>query len=274
MRPLADPSLQCVTLIATKDRLPHLLERSLPSVSRQERPPQALIIVNDGPTFTTELVRQITDLLFPIPVVILTNACSPGAAGAWNTGLHHLQSRDYDGYVAILDDDDSWDADHIACNLNTAQQTGAHLVVSGLRHLVKGEIRPRDLPMRLTADDFLRGNPGLQGSNTFVGAHALHHAGYFTDGLLSLNDRDLAVRLLRLPELQIAYTGKWTANWHHGDAPDTLSTPRSTAKISGLQMFWEMHGSKMSPHTEAHYFDRAWRFFGVSRREIVEGLSR
>lgn len=265
------PSLQCVVLIATKNRLAYLLERSLPSVRRQERPPKALIIVNDGIKFTAALGSQIADLLSPIPVVILSNVGSPGAAGSWNTGLCHLRSIDFDGYVAILDDDDSWDANHIACNLIAAQKTGAHVVVSGLRHLVKGQIRPRDLPMNLTAEDFLRGNPGLQGSNTFVGAHALHYAGYFTDGLLSLNDRDLAVRLLSQPELQITYTGKWTANWHHGDAPNSLSAPRSTAKISGLKMFWELHGSKMSLGTEAHYFDRAWRFFGVSREEIVEG---
>ncbi|MBF0562160.1 MAG: glycosyltransferase [Alphaproteobacteria bacterium] len=128
---------------------------------------------------------------------------------------------------------------------------------------------PESLPVHLTADDFLSGNPGLQGSNTFVALSALERAGDFTDGLPSLNDRDLAVRLLSLPDLQIAYTGEWTANWHHGDDPVSLSAPRSVAKIAGLQAFWRMHGPKMSQDAAAAYFDRAWRFFSVSREEIM-----
>jgi glycosyltransferase involved in cell wall biosynthesis len=206
-------------------------------------------------------------------VSILANAYSPGAAGAWNTGLRYLRGLGYDGYVAILDDDDSWDPCHLLANLTVAQENGADIVVSGLRRVVAGQLAERSLPTNLTADDFLSGNPGLQGSNMFIAISALERAGDFTDGLPSLNDRDLALRLLCLQGLRISYTGEWTATWYHGDAPTSLSTPRSTAKIAGLQMFWRMHGSKMGPDIVVAYFDRALRFFGVSREEIMEGAS-
>lgn len=268
---LPTPSLHCVALMATKDRWSLLTQRALPSIRDQERQPEAVYLVNDGAPFTSNQRQHVAELLNPVPVTILANACCPGAAGAWNTGLRHLRSQGYDGYVAILDDDDGWDSRHVLVNLAVAQASGAHVVVSGLRRVVAGQVVERNLPANLTVDDFLRGNPGLQGSNTFVAVSTLDRAGDFTDGLASLNDRDLAVRLLSLPDLRIAYTGEWTATWYHGDAPAALSTPRSLAKIAGLQAFWRMHGPKMSTDTAAAYFDRAWRFFGVSQEEILEG---
>lgn len=251
MTALFTPSLRCVALMATKDRWSLLTQRALPSVRHQQWLPEAVILVNDGVSFTPDQRRHIAELLPPVPVTILANACRPGAAGAWNTGLHHLRDQGYDGYVAILDDDDSWDSHHLARNLAVAQASGVQVVVSGLRRVVAGQVLDRALPSNLAADDFLRGNPGLQGSNTFVAISALDRVGDFTDGLPSLNDRDLAVRLLSLPGLQVAYTGDWTATWHHGDDPVSLSTPRSAAKIAGLQAFWRMHGPKMSPDITA-----------------------
>lgn len=267
----AKPASRCVVLMATKDRWSLLTERSLPSVRRQTTSPEALILVNDGLPFSPEQQSQLGARVAPVPLTILANANHPGAAGAWNTGLQHLWRSGYDGYVAILDDDDGWDDEHLACNLAAAKTARADVVVSGLRRDAGGEVRPRALPADLTARDFLRGNPGWQGSNTFASIAALERAGKFTEGLLSLNDRDLAIRLLSLTGVRVVYTGRWSATWHHReDDPHALSAPRSAAKISGLRMFWRLHREKMAAEDAAAYFDRAWRFFGVTREEIVE----
>lgn len=274
MPPVTMAPLRCVVLMATKGRWSLLVDRALPSVSRQAQKPEAVVLVNDGDPFTLDQQARIAALLAPVPVYVMANANHPGVAGAWNTGLCHLRRLGYDGYVAILDDDDCWDGHHLACNLAAAAATGAELVVSGLRRVVAGHVQPRNLPVDLSARDFLRGNPGLQGSNTFVAISVLERAGDFTGGLQSLNDRDLAVRLLSLRDLRVAYTGEWTATWHHGDDPRSLSAPRSTAKISGLRAFWQLHGAKMSVDEAAAYFDRAWSFFGVSYEEILEGVTQ
>jgi glycosyltransferase involved in cell wall biosynthesis len=228
--------------------------------------------VNDGKAFDEGFLREI---LGGVPIEIMPNTRSPGAAGAWNTGLRYLRGIGFDGYVAILDDDDEWDKHHLELNLITARTTGPGLVVSGLRRVASGQVKPRALPSDLRASDFLCGNPGLQGSNTFVSLRELESAGDFTDGLPSMNDRDLAIRLLR-SSIEVAYTGQWTATWHHDAGRKTLSSPRAKEKILGLQWFWRKYSTEMSAGEQVAYFDRAWRCFGVTREEVEDnwGIDR
>lgn len=258
---------KCAALVATKDRWHLLTQRSLPSILGQIVTPNLIILVNDGNDFEEGDMLALHEMSGAIPIKIMTNSRSPGAAGAWNTGLKYLREINFDGFVAILDDDDEWDNQHITLNLNKAMETGAELIVSGLRRVVSGEIKPRELPTDLKDSDFLCGNPGLQGSNTFVSIQAMERAGDFTDGLPSLNDRDMAFRLLKT-SVQVAYTEKWTATWHHGVDRETLSSPRSLAKILGLQWFWRRYSGEMSEAEQGAYLDRAYKCFGVTREEV------
>lgn len=258
----------CAALVATKNRRDLLLQRSLPSIIGQSLLPDGIVLVNDGEKFDKNEITAIQKMSGEIPIEILANRRSPGAAGAWNTGLGFLRQMQFDGFVAILDDDDAWDAEHIALNIKKAMETNAEFVISGLRHVITGHVKPRKLPTDLKITDFFCGNPGLQGSNTFVAINALERAGDFTDGLPSLNDRDLAVRLLKT-SVRIAYTSQWTATWYHDSARQTLSSPRAMEKILGLQWFWRMYSIEMNNAEREAYLDRAYKCFGVTREEII-----
>lgn len=118
---------------------------------------------------------------------------------------------------------------------------------------------------------FLTGNPGWQGSNTFVSLRALNMAGGFRDGLTSCNDRDLAIRLLRRSGVQTAYTGQWTATWHLSSTRKSLSSPRSEAKLCGLRSFWQLYGSEMDATQAEMFFHRALHFFHIERADILKG---
>lgn len=260
---------KCAALVATKDRWHLLTQRSLPSILGQIVPPDLIVLVNDGNDFKESDMSALQEMSGSIPIIVMTNNRSPGAAGAWNSGLEYLRNINYDGFVAILDDDDEWDNHHIALNLNKAMETGAEIIVSGLRRVVSGQIIPRELPTDLKDTDFLCGNPGLQGSNTFVSLQAMERAGNFTDGLPSLNDRDMAFRLLKT-SVQVAYTEKWTATWYHGVDRETLSSPRSLVKILGLQWFWRRYSGEMSKAEQDAYLDRAYKCFGVTREEVED----
>jgi glycosyltransferase involved in cell wall biosynthesis len=227
-----------------------------------------VVIVNDGSRFSRNQRREIEALLSPLPAVILKNTHVPGAAGAWNLGLAYLHGC-HNGFVALLDDDDEWDAGHLEINRAAALRSGADVVVSGLRRTVDGSEVPRPLVERLDARDFLVGNPGWQGSNTFVSMRRLAHVRGFRNGLASLNDRDLAVRVLRSPGVRTACTGEWTSTWHVSSSRTTLSTARSVAKISGLRWFWRIYGPEMSPDEASAFFQRADRCFGVLADEIL-----
>lgn len=254
-------------LIATRDRPDLLASRALPSVSQQTRPPEQIVVVNDGSPFT----RPERERLYAaaevagVPLTVLPNQRRPGAGGAWNSGLEHLHASGHRGFVALLDDDDSWDPDHLAVNSSAA--TDALIVVSGLRMVLQGRVAQRSLITALAARDFLVGNPGWQGSNTFVDLGLLLDAGGFREQLLSLNDRDLAYRLLLRAGDRVRFTGRWTATWY-ADTPRNLSAPRSKAKRDGLGAFWRLYGGMMGPDEARAFFERAYDLFGVSESEI------
>lgn len=250
------------TLIASRPRFESLINVALPSVLAQVRRPDDIVIVSDRFPFTKDEEAAILRAAGDLPVQVLTNRLSEGAAGAWNTGLQWMWQQGPTGYVAILDDDDEWDPEHLAeCERSCAAEPD--VVLSGLRVIHQGVEHPREPLLSVTRDDFLAGNPGWQGSNTFVKLSTFIRIGGFWDGMPSTNDRDLAVRLLSLPDLAIAFTGRMTATWHLGVQPDSLSRPGSPEKRDGLFMFLQRHGHLMSAQVRGRFMARARDLFGL-----------
>jgi hypothetical protein len=267
----SDSLPRCAVVIATHRRADLLVQRSLPSVARQTIAPARVVVLDDGGFLQSSTRRGLQTVVGESPIEILDLSPASGAAAAWNVGLRHLAETGFAGFVAILDDDDTWDADHLEANLQAAVDQGANVVVSGLRMKLEGVLVPRPLPGRLEARQFLVGNPGWQGSNTFVDLELLLRVGGFREGLVSCNDRDLAIRLLRHETTRVAYTERWTATWFVG-ASGTLSSRGSTVKATGLGMFWRLYGAGMSEEETLGFFERADRLFGVSR-EWIEQLA-
>jgi Glycosyl transferase family 2 len=251
------------TLIASRPKHSDLLRRALTSVTQQQRLPDFLLLTFDSRLPDPGVLDDSTSHSLIKEAVVLRNQCRPGAAGAWNTGLLWLQAHGFEGYVAILDDDDEWDPDHLSqCEL-AGTLDDADVVLSGLRVMKDGVEIPRSPLSSVSRDDFLAGNPGWQGSNTFVKLDALMRVGGFTDGLPSTNDRDLAVRLLGLPDLKVAFTHRMTATWHIDSQADALSRPGSPQKRAGLLQFLAMHGHLMSPDVMTKFKSRARDLFSV-----------
>lgn len=258
---------QCVVL-PTKDRVDLLLGRSLPSVANQSVQPDFVLIVNDGEVFDDWTTDQIHRQLPGTSFEIITNHRTKGLSGSINSACVWLTSNGYQGFVALLDDDDNWEPDHLESNLGQAKKCGADLVISGLRMVRDDEVLSRELLTEIDADSFLAGNPGWQGSNTYVRFETLLEAGGFREGLQSCNDRDLAIRLLDFPNVRVGYTNKWTANWRQDKSRQTLSTNGSDAKLSGLAAFFQIYHGRMSASQERHFFDRSERYFGFSESLI------
>ena len=164
-----------IGLVATCPRTEALLTTSIPSIAQQLRLPDALVIVTDRQCLPSDRRQALQALLPKTNVHFLANTRSAGAAGTWNTGLAFIEQAWPDAYVAILDDDDQWDANHLSLCLNTAEnEAWPDVVISGLRIRLEGRQIPRPPLQTLAADDFLIGNPGWQGSNTFATATKLY----------------------------------------------------------------------------------------------------
>lgn len=85
------------------------INETIASVLAQSYRDFELIIVDDGSTDESiELCRQFRD-----PRLRLISQENRGLAGARNTGIHHARGR----YVALLDADDRWHPDKLACHV-------------------------------------------------------------------------------------------------------------------------------------------------------------
>ncbi|WP_291329780.1 glycosyltransferase family A protein [Desulfovibrio sp. UCD-KL4C] len=261
--------IRCCVLVATLGRSDKFLKRAIPSIQCQSVKPEAVVIVCDGKPFGPEICAKIKNLLLNIPVFFLANTRTPGVAGAWNSGLLFLRENINAEYVALLDDDDSWDNNHLYLNLTSAQKNDSNVVVSGLRIVKDGVPVECDIITSLNENNFLIGNPGWQGSNTFISVDLLFLVGDFREGLASLNDRDLAIRVIRHPQCKISYTGSWSATWYLTTKGNQLSSFRNSNKISGLRSFWGIYRDDMSEAIQRKFFSRAEKLFGVPKQEIT-----
>ena len=257
-----------IGLIATYPRFDSLSDISIPSIASQTRRPDAVVIVTDRQHLPTAECQALTAMLPDTEVHFLPNDRASGAAGTWNTGLLFIQQKWPTSYVAILDDDDNWDSVHLAvCAKTAASDNWPDVVISGLRIKSDGQDIPRPLPNSVSTEDFLIGNPGWQGSNTFALVSRLMEAGGFREGLTSCHDRDLAIRVLDLAGVRISFTHRFTATWHLNACSDSLSQP-GPQKREALRHFLELHGYRMSAEVRKHFMARCFELFHITPDEF------
>lgn len=259
-----------VTLVATRPDMALLCSRALPAIRAQIKAPTIVLVVFDQRPPSEQEREEITHQLAPLRVKVLCNTQLPGAAGAWNTGIAWAIRQLPNSYVAILDDDDHWDSKHLQCCWQTAEDHAwPDIVLSGLRVRIGNQTANSEPITSISQHDFLVGNPGWQGSNTFVKTKALREIGGFTPGLVSCNDRDLAIRLLDSPSRTMAYTSRFTATWYGAEKATALSAFGSAQKLAGLAQFYDRYQSRMTTHQQRLFFDRAAKVFGIDEATIL-----
>ena len=217
----SDQDAAVAVLVATANR-PKLLARALRSIERQTLPPARIVVVDDS---NGKFRRSTMQLVKQHPAVkYLRNTRSKGAAGAWNDGLDHLLRDTPDPrrlYVAILDDDDEWESDHLQACFEAATSRQFDLAAAALwRHEDGKAPKLCPPPESLNAAEFLVGNPNIQGSNLFCRLSVLLEAGLFDEWLPSCTDRDLCIRIADLPG--VLYTER-------RKRPPCITTPASRA---------------------------------------------
>ena len=274
-----------VALVATAHRTEPLKHRALPSIERQSRLPSQVIVVDDsGDDAAAEQTEGLVRGWRPAGVAVdfLRNRRTKGAAGAWNSGLDHLlrllRTCDDPGrlYVAILDDDDRWEPDHLRQCLEAAEIRDLDMVAAGFRRIEEGaEPRLVTPPRSLDVASFLVGNPGIQGSNLVCRLRVLLEAGLFDESLPSCTDRDLCIRVAELPGVRYGAVSGPTVRHFACGSRSRLSTPGSSAKTEGLDRFFRKYRDRMSDVQRAGFRARAGRYFGwkESALESVNGTA-
>ena len=256
-------------VIATKDRPELLKDRALRSVFEQSVLPHYLVVVDDSSEATQEINRCIIESL-PSDIShvhYLVNQRTPGASGAWNSAVDYLCSQHvaaWDSlFLAFLDDDDTWLPLYLERCLTTAAATGSNMVAAGFYRIEHTGQQPVEClpPALLNEDLFLRGNPGIQGSNLFLSLDILLMAGGFDEHLTSCTDRDLCIRLCELKAVR--YHGMNTVLLSHYAESNRprLSSPHLPAKTEGLARFWQKYNGRMDNLQRIAFLERAQQLF-------------
>ena len=250
---------QIIALIATCDRHDLLLRRSLPSVLNQTRLPNHIVIIDDSPSSNLKEKLKIPS---STKISYLRNNRTKGASGAWNTGLVHVLKNCTDAkntFIAILDDDDFWDTNHLASCVEHV--TNNDMVISGLIRYEDDKIFKDDIPSALDTNEILVSNPGIQGSNMFVRFSSLLEAGLFDENLTSCTDRDLCLRLADLG-VRVASTNQYTVKHYACTNRARLSSYESSQKLNSLETFWRKYQGRMTVSQKELFLARSKSLFG------------
>ena len=262
-------TFRVAVLVATAHRSDLLARRALPSIERQTRAPWRVVVVDDARNdAAARQPRQSVRAWQPAGIVVdfLRNRRTKGASGAWNSGLDHLLRICGDPrrvFVAMLDDDDRWEADHLERCLTIAERRGLDMVVAPFRR-IEEDAGPALVipPPSLRASSFLVGNPGIQGSNLVCRLSVLLEAGLFDESLPSCTDRDLCIRIAELPGVRYGTTAHPTVHHFACRSRPRLSTCGSPTRLSGLDGFFRKYRGRMTEAERARFRARARRLFG------------
>ena len=260
--------MKIAAVIVTWNRL-ELLARALSSVREQSRKPDYVYVISNSSedNFSQE-IRICSDFGFEL----FRNFRTENYAGALNTGVEEIvkqQGISDDIYFASLDDDDIWLPDYLK-EIEASNTGNFDFIAANCLRLSESENLLMDLPEQISEKDFLKGNPGIGGSNTFIRLKTLLKAGSFDEALHSSVDRDFFVRVL-LQKPNYIIINKHLVTAFTDNNRERLTTNR-VKKIKSLQIFYYKYQHQMSDADKATFFQRAKNYFSIEQSEI--GISQ
>ena len=259
--------MKIIGVVTTKNRFEYF-ERAFRSAISQKRKLDQLIVVSDSEVEVKESEKRIAE---NASAIFLEDKYTHNYAGSLNTAIHYIleknlfESADYERtYLAFLDDDDLWDEEYILSCENALNDED--FVVSGLLYCNEQGERPLSIPHELSVESFLRGNPHLQGSNTFVKMSTLLKAGLFDENMSSTTDRDIFTRMMLLGATY-AVVDKYLVKVDAFNSRERITNGK-IKKAEGLRKFFYKYACYMSKDVKEAFFARAKNLFGIDKESI------
>ena len=264
-----------VIIASSLNRNDLLFLRSLYSVLIQNRSPDYVLIVDDNQneTISKDIQRRILDLENN-KIHYIKNLQTPNMSGtgAWNSGIKWYEKIfTEDDYIAILDDDDSWHKEYIDSCYDAVTSSPK------MPDAVFAFIKRSDCDMcsffdaeDISINNFLKGNPGIQGSNMLFRFGALRSIGGFDETLASCTDRDLMIRFLQKHSNEnIKIIPKILVN--HFVSKDSV-TSNFTTKTDGLNSFHIKYIRLYSQDLLDRALQRAKRLFNYQETDNIKKI--
>lgn len=256
--------MRIAAVIVTCNRI-ELLPRALKSIKEQSRQPNFVYIVSNS---TADNFQVEKNLCADFGFQILKNHRTENYAGALNTAIEQIVKKSgisEDIYFASLDDDDEWLPNYLQ-EIESNNSDNFDLLAGNLLRSSKTENKLLVLPNELSEKDFLVGNPGISGSNTFIKLTTLLKSGAFDEGLSATIDRDFFVRVfLQKPKYKII--NKHLVTQHTDNDRERVTTNR-TKKEESLRVFFYKYQYLMNKEEKEQFFQRIEKLFSISKSSL------
>jgi Glycosyl transferase family 2 len=279
---MVNEKTQITVVIATSFyRTKWLTNRSLKSVYNQKNIPKnkcSVLVVDDNKDENEfynvkEQIRiqreklKLTEDEFPIEVIRNNRTRFMSGTGAWNTGIFLAYNTNPDILISILDDDDEYLPHHLADCMDAIDNE----TIAVFQWLIweNKDNTLMHLPFKfqdLIAENFFKGNPGVQGSNMFFKAKYIFEINGFDEHLPNTTDRDLMIRFLwhfttlqQSSKLKIKVIEKVGVK-HYNHRKEKVNN-NLLKKQEGLDLFYQKYKPFFSEITYKTSLIRAKQFF-------------
>jgi hypothetical protein len=247
----AAPWPSVTVIVPTRDR-PVMLARAVRSIIGQSYPGEIECVIvfdqSDPAEVNVELPpgRQVR---------LLTNTCTPGAAGARNTGIIASDGA----LVAFCDDDDAWDADKLRLQVEQLDAAPLGFIACGMRIHYADRVIVRSAPSSVNLQQLVRKRyPELVFTTFLLRRDALTEIGLLDEQVpgSSGEDYDFLLRATRRGPVTAVGQPLVDVFWHQqsffaqhwqtiadgleyllGKHPELAADPRGRARIEGQAAF-------------------------------------
>jgi len=252
------------TVIVTYNRI-KLLKRAIISVIKQKRKTDYFYVISNS---NDETFKKEIELSKKYNFKLFRNKRTNNYAGALNTSIEEIIKEQFISeniYFASLDDDDEWLPDYLY-EIEKANDNNNDLITAYYLRFSPTENVLMKLSHKITEKDFLTGNPGIGGSNTFIRLTTLLKAGAFDEALFASVDRDFFIRVFQLqPKHKIVNKHLVTA---HTDKNRKRLTTDKQKKEKSFQVFYYKYKNLMNKEDENKFFDRIRALFSIEKTKI------
>ncbi len=210
--------------------------------------------------------------------------------GAWNSAA--FKAMQYSGrnyFLAFLDDDDEWNKNYLNTLYATVKNPKKKLIKEKIKDVksiavVSGFLRKEKKKTEeiqankknFTKEEFFISNPGLQGSNLFIGLKTFWKIGGFDESLKSATDRDLAIRLIAYaklrPSKKIEFVDRILVT-HYAISEDRV-TANLENKKQGLDVFYRKYWRQFPKELQQKSLARAKLLFNYNLDPEIKSIEK
>ena len=257
--------MKIIAIIATKNRI-NFLKQSLLSINNQIEKPDQIIVTSDSDEQYQQAEASLCNLYH---ATLIRNHLTKNYAGNLNTAITYLVKQFIDNlsilnetYLAFLDDDDTWNPLYLQACKQVINFHPFDFVTTGFIYHQDNQDEKIIASYPLNIHDFLKGNPGIQGSNTFIKLATLLKAGCFDEHLNSTTDRDLFTRVMMLhPDYHIINQYLVDVNATNDHARLTTNTK---TKQESLSIFFNKYARLMNDNDKKYFKLRCLKLFNFA----------